>query len=96
MWDIIQEPVEPKLKKFKSNKPLLNKYESFLEDVKLLNDNDDPAKLGTKKHARYGHCFGYHLTKSHTLIFSIDFDEHVINLIDLDDHKTLYGKDNKS
>jgi len=97
MWDIVQESViDTRLKKFKSNKQLLDNFHSFMNDVKWLNDNENPSKLGTRKRGRYKNCFGRHLTKSHTLIFSINHDEHVVHLIDLDDHKTLYGRDNKS
>jgi len=97
MWGIVQDPiVDNRLKKFKSNRQILDNFKSFVNDVKLLNDNENPAKLGTRKHGRYGNCFGCHLTKSHTLIFSVNHDEHVVHMRDLGDHKTLYGRDNKS
>jgi len=41
-------------------------------------------------------CFGKHMTKSHSLIYYVDFEKRTVYLIDLDDHKNLYGKDNRA
>ena len=36
-----------------------------------------------------------HITKSHSLVYRVFMTEKVIQLIDLDDHKNLYGRDNR-
>ena len=96
MWHIDLSRIENKIKNFKSNKQLLTSYKSFLEDVKLLKDTDNPSKLGNRKNGRYRDCFGYCLTNSYRLIFSINYDEHTIIFVTIGDHKEVYGKDNKS
>lgn len=48
MWGIVSDSIDDKLKKFRSNKPLLNNFQTFVKDVKLLNDNDNPSKLGNR------------------------------------------------
>jgi mRNA-degrading endonuclease RelE of RelBE toxin-antitoxin system len=81
--------IEKKLKKFKSNQPLIK---NFIQDLK---NADDPVSLGELKHGFYKNCIGKHLTKSHSLIYYIDYSKKTVWLIDLDDHKNLYGRDNR-
>lgn len=35
------------------------------------------------------------MEKSHSLIYFVDFEKRTVYLIDMDDHKNLYGQDNK-
>ena len=65
----------------------------FIDELKTA---DDPRLLGELKHGRFQNCFGIHLTKSHSLIYYVDVQKRIIFLIDLDDHKNLYGRDNRS
>jgi len=58
--------IDKKLKKFKSNQPLIKNFTNFIKDLKTI---DDPARLGELKHGLYKNCIGRHLTKSHTLIY---------------------------
>lgn len=95
MWFVqpFDDTIEKKLKKFKSNKPLIKNYKIFIEELKTT---IDPRTLGELKHARFQYCYGKHLTKSHSLIYYVDFQKRIVYLIDLDDHKNLYGKDNRA
>jgi mRNA-degrading endonuclease YafQ of YafQ-DinJ toxin-antitoxin module len=92
MWSVfpLDSTLDKKLKKYKSNKPLIDNYFVFLEELKI---SEDPGTLGEPKCGQYKNCRGRHLTKSHSLIYSIDYKNHKIILIDLDDHKNLYGRD---
>ena len=84
--------IDKKLKKFKSNLPLTKNFINFIQELKIT---DDPAILGELKHGLYKNCIGKHLTKSHTLIYYVDYPKNTVWLIDLDDHKNLYGRDNR-
>ena len=94
MWQLDFDTfhIEKKLKKFKSDKMTIN---SFKKIVVELANSEDPRSIGDLKHGRYRYCYGIHLTKSHSLIYRIFEEKRVIQLIDLDDHKNLYGRDNK-
>lgn len=95
MWFVqpVDETIDKKLKKFKSNQPLVKNYKIFIDELKTAGD---PRLLGELKHGRFQSCFGKHLTKSHSLIYYVDVQKRTVFLIDLDDHKNLYGRDNKS
>lgn len=94
MWRIasVDRTVSKKLEKYKANKQLTDNYFKFIED---LANADDPRKLGDPKQGRFRQCFGKHMTKSHSLIYYVDFERRTVYLIDLDDHKNLYGRDNR-
>ena len=89
----VDATVDKKLKKFKSNKPLVKNYKNFIQELATA---DDPATLGDRKHGRYRNCIGKHLTKSHSVIYAIDYESIVVYLVDLDDHKNLYGRDDQN
>ena len=95
MWLIqpFDDTIDKKLKKFKSNQPLIKNFTNFIEDLKTV---DDPARLGELKHGIYKNCIGRHLTKSYTLIYYVDYSKKIVWLVDLDDHKNLYGRDNRA
>lgn len=95
MWFIqpFDNTIERKIKKFKSDKPLIKNYKAFIEELKVV---DDPRTLGDLKHGKFRYCYGMHFTKSHSLIYYVDFQRNTVFLIDLDDHKNLYGRDNKA
>ncbi|MHB8547259.1 MAG: hypothetical protein ACYDAJ_10875 [Nitrosotalea sp.] len=93
MQIILSERVLKKLKKFKSNKPLIDNFNNFLDELK---SSTDPGTMGEIKHGRYHNCHGRHMTKSHSLIYYVDFQQKSVYLIDLDDHKNLYDRDNRS
>lgn len=95
-WTIqpIDDTIDRKLKKpFKSNSNLIKNYKSFIQELEFI---DDPAEMGDRKHGKYKDCFGIHMTKSISLLYSVSYTERTVYLIDLDDHKNLYGRDNRS
>jgi len=55
LWLVIpiDDTIDKKLKKYKANKPLINNYLGFLEELKLVND---PATLGEIKCGQYKNC----------------------------------------
>jgi mRNA-degrading endonuclease YafQ of YafQ-DinJ toxin-antitoxin module len=95
LWLIqpFDDTIDKKLKKFRSNQPLIKNFTNFIEDLKTT---DDPARLGESKHGTYKNCIGKHLTKSHALIYYVEYSKGIVWLVDLDDHKNLYGRDNRS
>ena len=94
MWQLDFDTfhIEKKIKKFKSDKTIIDNFKKIV--VELAN-SDDPRSMGDLKHGRYRYCYGIHITKYYSLIYRIFEEKRVIQLIDLDDHKNLYGRDNK-
>ncbi|MDE1725736.1 MAG: hypothetical protein KGH89_00535 [Thaumarchaeota archaeon] len=84
--------IDKKLKKFKSNKAVFFGFSRILDELKTT---QDPRKIGELKHGIYRYCYGIHVTKSHSLLYRYFSDEDIVQLIDLDDHKNLYGRDNR-
>ncbi len=80
--------MDKKLRKFKYNAQLIKNYKNFIIEFECVNN---PADIETKKHGRYKNCFGKHMTKSHSLIYLINYEKYIAYLLDLDDHKNLYG-----
>ena len=85
--------IDKKLKKFKSDKSIIDGYFRALESLK---DAPDSTTIGERKHGKYKFCFAIHITKSHSLIYLYLREKDLVQLIDLDDHKTLFGRDNRS
>ena len=85
--------VKKKLKKFRSDKAIIRGYYRILEE---LIKSPDPTRIGERKHGIYRNCHAIHVTKNHSLLYRY-FPEHDhLHLIDLDDHKSLYGRDNRA
>ena len=61
-----------------------------------LRDCNDPSIFGERKRQKYKHCYGVHLTKSVSLIYRIDYSSRTVYVLDIGDHKWLYGRDNRS
>jgi len=85
--------IDKKLKKFKSDKSIIDGFFRALEDLKNV---PDPTTIGERKHGKYKYCFAIHITKSHSLIYLYMREKDLVQLIDLDDHKTLFGRDNRT
>lgn len=81
-----------KLKKFKSDKSIIDGYSRILGE---LETSPDPTKIGERKHGLYANCHAIHISKNHSLVYMYLPKEDVIILLDLDDHKNLYGRDNR-
>ena len=85
--------IDKKLKKFKSNKTIIDGYFRVLEELKIT---QDPRTISERKHGIYRNCHAIHITKNHSLLYIYYPEQNLVQLIDLDDHKNLYGRDNKS
>lgn len=94
MWHIDTDTfyIDRKLRKFKSDKAIVDGFKRVIKDLAASND---PRQIGELKHGKYRYCYAIHITKSHSLVYRVFMTEKVIQLIDLDDHKNLYGRDNK-
>ena len=88
----VSEKTKKKLKKFRSDKAII---EGFLRALKELKTVPDPTTIGERKHGLYANCYGIHLTKNHSLVYMYIPKEDIVILVDLDDHKNLYGRDNR-
>lgn len=82
-----------KLKKFKSAKTIIEGYHRVLEELETA---PDPTEIGERKHGLYANCYAIHITKSHSLVYMYLPKENTVVLIDLDDHKNLFGRDNRA
>ena len=87
------DTIDRKLKKFRSDKTIIDGYYRVLEDLEKASD---PYKIGKRKHGRYKNCNAEHITKNISLVFMYYREQDLVQLIDLDDHKTLFGRDNRS
>ncbi len=61
--------------------------------IKTLSQAEDPKRFGDRKHGRYKNVYGYKLTNSLRLLYSVNYNDHKIQCIDIGDHKQVYGKD---
>lgn len=95
MWQIeaADGTINKKLKKFRTDKAIIQGYKRIVGDLAV---SDDPRKLGESKHGRYKYCYAIHVSKSHSLVYRVFFAENIVQLIDLDDHKNLFGRDNRT
>ena len=84
--------VKKKLKKFRSDKAIILGYYRAVED---LIKAPDPARMGERKHGIYRNCHAIHVTKNHSLLYRYFPENDLLHLIDLDDHKSLYGMENR-
>ncbi len=92
MWTIqsADSSIDKSLKKYRSDKDLICSYKQAIID---LTDAVDPTTLGERKHGRFKFCYSYNLTKSYRLLYRVFFEEKIIQLIALGDHKELFGRD---
>lgn len=93
-WEVDDQPRMKKgVKSIRGNERATKNLISFLEELKICKD---PADIGERKSGSYRNCYGVHLTKSVSLIYRIDYKLHTVYLIDIGDHKRLYGRDGRS
>jgi mRNA-degrading endonuclease RelE of RelBE toxin-antitoxin system len=66
----------------------------FKQHVKDLTEENDPTRLGefvpTRRHGR---CWILRLNKSYRLAYRVDFNNNIILLVAVGDHKEIFGKD---
>ena len=93
-WEISDGYKLPKaLKNPKGNAPVLHSYARLIEKMKSC---DNPSVFGERKHGKYKHCYGAHLTRSVSVVYSIDYVAHTVLVLDIGDHKWLYGRYNRT
>lgn len=85
--------LEKKLRKYKGNHPVI---EGFKKKAKELEKFQDPSKYGKLLHGSWKGFQEEHITSAVIFIFRWLPEHNLIQFIDLDDHKNLYGRDNKA
>lgn len=91
MWNVYTDKnFDKKLHKIRSNKEVRDKCRIAM--LELVN-SPHPEMLGDRKRGHLRHLYGYRLTRSYRMLYSVDYNEEAIILVDLDDHKNIYGKD---
>lgn len=91
MWDIYtNKNFDKKLDKIRSNTVVFKMYKIAVSE---LTRSSLPETLGDRKRGHLRLLYGYRLTRSHRPMHHVDYNKHLIILVDLDDHKNLYGKD---
>ncbi len=66
--------------------------EKIRKAIRELQNSSDPRKLGTFKRGRKYAAYYYNLDQSFRLVYDVIEDELVILLLDVGDHKQVYGK----
>ena len=90
-WKIqVGDSVLDSLQYYKADKAVSKGYRHF---VKNLAHSDNPASMGVPKKGKYGGCLGVHITKSVVLVYRIDYAARRIDLVNMGDHKKVYGRD---
>ena len=78
------------IRHYRADKAVIENYRRFVEELKY---SENPEAEGVRKKGRHRHCIGTHLTKSVVLVYRINHAAHRIDLLDMGDHKTVYGRD---
>lgn len=91
MWKIVieNEVLNGSLKKYKSDRRVMKGYRRALSD---LARSDDPAAAGSRKRGRLQNYYSYSVTRSHRMIYGINYGKRVIRVIYLGDHKEVYDR----
>lgn len=63
------------------------------ERVKSLRKATEPRRLGDIKVGQLNGAYGTRLSKSVRLLFTVDDDAHEIRLLNIGNHKEVYGHD---
>lgn len=91
MWHILEdEYFAKKLRKLRSNTEVINRYREASFD---LTHSASPEARGDRKRGRLQHSYVYRITKSYRLVYRVDRGKEEIVMVDLDDHKNIYGRD---
>ena len=93
MWNVNIDCIYNNIKHYKSDKIIIKKLEMFIDDLESLSDDEDPSVLGSRKAGKFVNHYGYHLNKSVSVLYMIDFGSHTIHMEKMGDHKEVYGKD---
>ena len=88
-WAVSQSrEVKRNLRKYKSNKPVLDSFENA---IRILVNEKDPAEVAYKKTAD-DICL-YRLGRSIRMSYWMDYEKGIIHLGYLGNHKEVYGWD---
>lgn len=88
-WNVQNDnSIDKSLRHYSADKAVTNNYYRIVHHMIC---SDDPATIGVPKKGKYAGCFGAHVTKSVVLIYRIDYASHRIDLLNLGDHKMVYG-----
>ena len=68
-----------------------NEKAQYQSMIKLLMDSEDPRTHGNFKKTLG--CYTYRLTSSWRVTYDIDYSNQIIQILNIDDHKGIYGKD---
>lgn len=91
MWDILEdEHIVKRLFKLRSNKEVVDGYRRAVSE---LARSSDPGKISYHKHGTRRYTYVYRITRSYRLLYRVDPGENTITMVDLDDHKDIYGRD---
>lgn len=77
-------------RRYRTAKAVIENYRRFVEELKR---SGNPEGEGVRKKGRYRYCIGTRLTKSVVFVYRINHAAHKIDLLDMGDHKTVYGRD---
>ena len=92
-WEISEGYGVPKaLKNLRENAPVLRSYARLIEQIKSCGN---PAAFGERKSGKYRHCYGAHLTRSVSVVYRVDCASQTVLILDVGDHKSLYGRGNR-
>lgn len=75
---------------YRADKAVINNWRHLSASMAR---SDNPASMGVPKKGRYGGCLGTSITKSVVLVYRIDYAARRIDLLDMGDHKRVYGRD---
>ena len=93
-WELHQHGrYEDHVKKYQRDQVVTK---ALRERLMSLRDAERPERLGDHKIGRLnGVCgaYGAWLSKSVRLLFTVDYTAHAILLLDIGNHKVVYGKD---
>lgn len=91
MWYIFRDShFDKKLDKHRSNKAVINGYKNA---SLALAHSDSPEEMGDRKYGHLRYSYVYRITKSYRLLYRVDRSKNAIIMVDLDDHKNVYGRD---
>ena len=89
MWDILEDDYfAKKLRRLRSNQEVIDRYKTASAD---LARSVNPEELGDRKRGRLRYLRAYRITKSYRLLYDVDRSKNAIIMVDLDDHKNIYG-----
>jgi len=74
---------------YRADKAVINNCRRLASDLAC---SDNPAAMGVPKKGKYSGCLGTHITKSVVLVYRIDYAARRIDLLDVGDHKRVYGR----